>query len=307
MYFVSDSSLWNHEFLKNDIFGHIGETKDVLYKNKDHLLNIGFWNHIMTKKPHLAGNCIFHFCIGKRKHFNKNRTVNIDMLKDVIKLLNPKTIIYCGDEHFDYPELNEFGNLTTLFLREYNNPEYTLTNNTNIIPIGYNNGLGENTQVCLKPCTQREYIWSFIGEKKVFEGDILNPNEISFFKKFEYGHLGPCEKQDIRMTYNECIFVPITRKKNRIDSSAIYNVLSCGAIPVIVGTQDEFKEAFGYFLGTTCIPPWVHGDSWESVTEACKTILDDKEMLTQIQKNCIIWWQNILSIYRCVLDPLWEE
>ena len=150
------------------------------------------------------------------------------------------------------------------------------------------------------PCTQRKYHWSFTDEKSLLDVSLVEE------ESFKLGHLGPCEKKDIRKIYNECIFVPIVRKKG-LDCPEIYDALSCGAIPIVVSSQEEYKVAFGKFLGTSCVPPWVHGENWDDVVETCTTVLQNEEMLTQLQKNCIVWWQNILSIYRSVINPLWEE
>jgi hypothetical protein len=125
-------------------------------------------------------------------------------------------------------------------------------------------------------------------------------------ESLKVGHLGVCEKKEYRKIYNDCIFVPIIRKKG-VDCSDLYDALSCGAIPIVVGSQEEYKVAFGKFLGTSCVPPWVHGETWNDVVDTCTTLLQNEEMLTQLQKNCIVWWQNILSIYRSVINPLWEE
>ena len=301
MYFVSDVGLWNHEFLKKEVLGHVipeNEGKGIYYKNKEHLLNIGFWNHILTKKPEVFGNCLFHFCVGKKKMFNKKRETNIEVVKEVVKILNPRCIVFCGDENLDLDELNELGDQTTLFLREYNKTQYTLTNNTRIVPVGYSNGLGPVESIT--PCTQRKYHWSFTDEKSLLDVALVEEESLNV------GHLGPCEKKDIRKIYNECIFVPIVRKKG-LDCPEIYDALSCGAIPIVVSSQEEYKVAFGKFLGTSCVPPWVHGENWDDVVETCTTVLQNEEMLTQLQKNCIVWWQNILSIYRSVINPLWEE
>ena len=300
MYFVSDIDLWNHEFLKKEVLGHVveeNEGKGIYYKNKDHLLNVGFWNHVLTKKPEVFGNCLFHFSVGKKKIFNKDKERNIEILKEVVTILNPRCIVFCGDENLDLNELNVLGNQTTLFLREYYNTEYTITNNTHIVPIGYGNGLGLVESIT--PCTQRKYHWSFTEEKSLLDVALVEE------ESFKFGHIGPCEKKEIRKIYNESIFVPIIRKKG-LDCSDIYDALSCGSIPVVVGSQEEYKIAFGHILGTSCVPPWVHGETWDDVVDTCTTVLQNEEMLVQLQKNCIIWWQNILSIYRTVINPLWE-
>lgn len=303
MYFVSDVSLWNNDFLRREIMGYIGkddmgEVKAVYYKNKEHLLNIGFWNHVVNKKPEVFGNCVFHFCIGKKKLFHKKRETNIEIIKEVVKILNPRCIVFCGDENLDLDELNDLGNRTTLFLREYNKPEYTLTNNSFIIPVGYSNGIGPIESI--KPCTQRKFHWSFGNDVALLDAALLTDEHLT------RGHIGTCEKGELKDIYNDSIFVPVVSKKG-LDCTAIYDALACGAIPIIVGGDADYKLAFGNFLGTNCIPPWVHGETWEDVLNTCRVVLDDEEMLTQLQKNCIIWWQNILSIYRSVIHKLWEE
>lgn len=298
MYFVSDPALWNHEFLKTEILSYIDDGhRNIYYKNKDHLLNIGFWNHVLTKKPEVSGNCIFHFSIGKRKLFCRKREANIEILKEVVKLLNPKCILFCGDEHRDFPEIDDFANHTTLFLREH--AKQGLTNNTQIVPVGYSNEIGH--VMSIKPCTQRNYHWSYTNPREDLDDALLSTDVL------HSGHVGEAEKSETRHIYNESVFVPVVNKNRVLDSYTIYNALSSGAIPIVVGSSEEYREAFGNFLGTSCIPPWVHGETWEDVINTCKVVLDDEEMLTQLQKNCIIWWQNILSIYRTVLNPLWEE
>lgn len=299
MYFVTDTLLWNYDFIKHEILDYIGETKDVVYKNKDHLLNVGYWNHILAKKPQISGNCIFHFSIGKRKIFNKNRESNMDTLVEVVKLLNPKAIIFCGDDQFEFTELNErLGDLTPLFMREHH---CSSGRPMTIIPVGYHNGLGKG--LTLKPSSDRKHVWSIVCDTKQLESESLHVMRT----ELDAGHVGPCMAEDARRIYNESIFVPVKRKKYAFDCSMIYDALSCGAIPIVVASQEDYKDHFGHFLGTDCIPPWVYNETWEGAAMVCKVIVDDPELLSEVQKNCIVWWQNILSIYRTVLDPLWEQ
>ena len=70
-----------------------------------------------------------------------------------------------------------------------------------------------------------------------------------------------------------------------------------GAIPVVVGSQDEIEITFKYEEN----PPWIFAKTWEDALQQCKSILG-----SNIDNSLVMnWWnQRIQKIKSKINDVL---
>jgi hypothetical protein len=102
--------------------------------------------------------------------------------------------------------------------------------------------------------------------------------------------------------YNNSVFVPSPRGQNVLDCFRLYETIFSGAIPVVAGNADDINSCF-YYGGNK--PPFVYCKSWGEAVTTCKKLLEDKNQLEKIQKECYIWLKSqIESIQSRILDVL---
>jgi len=104
----------------------------------------------------------------------------------------------------------------------------------------------------LVPVAERTLDWAFIGSMKSDRHEMCT----MFDRYFKNGHctvgnnswdatnqiIKPC---DMAAIYRKTIFVPIGRGFVTLDCFRCYEALLCGAIPIIVGPEDEINKLIG--------------------------------------------------------------
>ena len=109
--------------------------------------------------------------------------------------------------------------------------------------------------------------------------------------------------------YANSIFVPNGRGNVVLDCFRLYEATLTGAIPVVVGSWSEVREAF-YFDGD--IPPWIFEETWEAAAARCTDLSANVEALQQIQEEQLKWWsRQILTarkrIWRAIIEDTGEK
>ena len=102
---------------------------------------------------------------------------------------------------------------------------------------------------------EREYNSSFIGANKSDRGqmkDVLNKHMLRTNIKFVGNNWNindlSYSPRDMFDIYNNSIFVVNGRGNSNLDCYRIYEAIVAGAIPVIVGKQEEINITFTHFL-----------------------------------------------------------
>jgi hypothetical protein len=102
--------------------------------------------------------------------------------------------------------------------------------------------------------------------------------------------------------YNNSVFVPSPRGQNVLDCFRLYEAIFCGAIPIVSGNIDEVNSCF-YYGGNK--PPFIFCKSWGEAVVTCKKLLEDKDKLEEIQKECHSWLKSqIESIQSRIINIL---
>ena len=260
MNYVFETGLWETDFLLNEIL----PKANVEYINTSHLENTQY------KCEVFAFSCRVH---------------NFSSIKSTIQRLRPKIIIMLSDEfHQDNNSIyNELGNECELFLRQYHHSGYKYTSNTLHIPLGYTNG-------CKVFEENKNLKWSFFGSIKTDREEM-----ISKFRKLNPYLIGnSLPKELMCKIYSKSIFVPCGRGNSSLDCFRLYETSMNGAVPVVVGSQEEIESTFKYEEN----PPWVFVESWSEAVEKCADIVVDS-------KDVVRWWNNrIKKIKTKILEVL---
>ena len=87
--------------------------------------------------------------------------------------------------------------------------------------------------------------------------------------------------------YSQSVFVPCGRGNSSLDCFRLYEASMNGAIPVLVGSNDEIKSTFKYEEN----PPWIFAKTWSEAVEKC--------MNTKINsQNVLEWWNTRIEKIR---------
>ena len=233
---------------------------------------------------------------------------------DMIEYLKPNIVIHGGDEWGNRSEYQELHKHTDLLLRHHYHDHYS-HENCEYIPLGYMHGMLESNylDIPLKPPTARKYDWSFVGVTKLSRSEMIHNmmsidshyvysiggkgygeiennivlndiNTLAYTNGKGYKHKASQEMRDI---YRESIFVPNGKGNIVIDCLRLYEASACGAIPVVVGTQQDFKV-----LCKEENPPWLFYNNWPQAVTELKKLLQNKHALNERSSNVTKWWKQ---------------
>ena len=290
-YIIYDNTAsWEKQFIFQDILkikfdnnsNVICSNNNLSYKNIENWKNIKDINNIIN-------NNIFIF---------SSNTSSLNDILNMVKLLKPNIIIHFSDESGTKNEYQILSKYTKLLLRQYFHSTYNHYNNIKYLSLGYMDKMFENNylSIKLKSPKDRKYIWSFIGNLKQDRREM-----ISYMKNIKNNYTGRTDCTSMRDIYRESIFVPNGRGWFKLDCFRLYEATICGAIPIIVGSFEEYSTTFSQEEN----PPWLRYDSWEEAHNSCLELLKDMNKLETMSKNCVQWWnKRINNIHNLILDNI---
>jgi len=233
--------------------------------------------------------------------FNTRTTFNNILI--LIKRITPLILCFMSDELGGINERYiKLANYTKLFLYQYHHPTYSYSDNCFQLPLGYVSSFLDNS-LTLKPLNSRKYNASFVGQ---FKKDIKEMLEImdkldKFNNKstkflvtntiWDINKLS-INPKDMYKLYSETIFVPIGRENISLNCFRIYEALVAGAIPIIVGSENEIKTTFYY---NNRLPPFIYCNSWKNALIKCKRLLKNSKKLNKLQEDIQIWWKDYID------------
>lgn len=280
-------SAWEYQFISNDFLSDI-QNLEIELINKDNFKSL-------SQRKDIINNNILAI----------NVIIDVNTIVEVVKNIKPLIIIYLSDEHGCVPESTILDKYAKLVFRQYNFASFTYSDNNYQIPLGYAENFlrgKKHSDITVKKVEEREFNCSFIGSLKsdridmvsMFNKHMEKTNIIFVDNTWNIDNLpySPSECFDI---YNNSIFVVSGRGNSSLDCFRIYEGILSGAIPVIVGSQDEIKVTFNY--GNN-IPPLLYFDNWESAAIKCNELLTDIPKLQDIQTNLITWYNDIIFHYK---------
>jgi hypothetical protein len=290
MYILYDAaSSWETDYIRNDILAGIfarPDTRAFLLSTAE----LASLRDVASEHP-LVGNC----CIV----FTSNHISSADIIA-VAKTCRPHAIIHLSDEWGLHPEYLELAELTPIYMRQYAHAGYSTymhaaehaAEHTAVprqIPLGYMQGMlgGQPSTTVIatqkKPATRR-YTWSFVGELKQDRTEMLR----TFLRELPTGHVTRGKTpQEMFAIYQDSLFVISGRGNASLDCFRLYEATIAGAIPVVVGTEEELAATFHYGGDR---PPFLYATTWDDATRKCKEVLYDISRAEKIQDALRTWW-----------------
>ena len=232
------------------------------------------------------------FCFGSNK-------MSPEGAEDLVGFFKPKLIFHLSDEwgkNPDYLKLSE----NCLYFRQYYHPNYDYPDTNNIIhiPLGYMKGMMEKDweSVPLKNSSDRKYKWSFIGDVRNCRDRKKMKEVMSSIEPYYHGML---DKQEMREIYRNSVFVCNGMGRKQVDCFRLYEATICGAIPIVVCSQEEYDNRFKHMDS----PPWLRFDSWEEARDGCQDLIDNHmDKLNKMHLELRDWWNNIINKIRSRVD-----
>jgi len=287
-----ENCTWETDYFQYDIF-HGMEDLTMEY------INIKTTNNLEYDST-IKNNCILVV----------NDSWPYDHLEKVVKQIKPVILFHLSDEIGTIPKWLSLSKYTKMLFRQYNHKNYHITQYENVvqIPLGYMKNMLHQTcsldfeSISIK---ERKYIWSFVGNMKSDRKEMCDTFK-NTFQKDSYccivNNSMPSDK--IMDVYKNTIFVPSGRGNVTLDCFRLYEACIMGAIPVVVGQEEEIKHVF-YYNGDQ--PPFLFSDTWESAAIKCKALLENPEKLQEMQNENQLWWKRQIANIQNKIKKILEE
>jgi FkbM family methyltransferase len=271
-------STWEYDIFTNDFF------PERLFKRE--IIQYKELNNI--SKKNVNTKTIFVFQPQEEK----------DKIKDAVQKLKPDICFLLGDECGNNPAVISILKDVSLVFHQYNN-KYNYTSNHFQIPLGYVSGfINENMDI--KSIKERTLNASFVGQIKSDRIIMLqcfssmpNVRLIPTNTNWEHIEKNKVSPFEINQLYGNAIFVPIGRGNMSLDCFRLYECIVSGAIPVVVGNDEEINHTF-YFNGN--IPKMITASNWVNAFHKCQELLNKKDYLQEIQRENLLWWNSQIKI-----------
>lgn len=293
---------WEYTYIKNEILNNDNKFSYFKYNNFNEILEYNFSNQNK-----------FIFIFSTNMITNK---LIYDIILKIFTQLSPLIIISLSDEFGNHKYLNDLTKNAKLYLHCYNHMNYIYNSNSYHIPLGYicnylsENHKFESIQNKLFSIDNRNIDCSFVGEIKsdrqhmldIFNNSKLKCNFVN--GKNSWNEMNQIIKpNNLFDIYNNSIFVLIGRGNISLNCFRIYEAITAGAIPLLVGEKTEIINTFN-FNGDK--PYLIYDNTWELVLNKCLLLLNNKQMLQQIQKININWWINKVKYINNLVEKALE-
>jgi len=281
---------WELDYLKNEILCDV-ENLEIEFFKKDTFKNF-------LKRTDIIENNILAI----------NAICDIKDIIEVVKYTKPIAIFYLSDEKGDNSKMIDLEKYTKLLFRQYNFNHYNYSKNNYQIPLGYSNSFLKGMPAIStkrRKMNERRFNASFIGAKKsdrlhmsnVFKEKMTKTNINFVENKWDITKL-PYSPQDCFDIYNKSIFVICGRGNSSLDCFRVYEAIVAGAIPIVVGPNQEINVTFKY---NNKKPPIIYANNWESAVDKCNSLLNNPNKLQDMQNELLKWWTTEINSYKELL------
>lgn len=267
-------------------------------------MTIFFSEHSKWEKDFITNELLAGINLENKNVLVINHATDIEKVRDLVDTYDPHIVFHLSDEHGSRPEWLTLFSRAKYVFRQYNHAHYNYPANSFQIPLGYATGY-KNYKSSMKPIVERMYSAAFIGELKSDRFDMLTEFERNmdkstlFFRettnKWELTKLkfSPSATNEV---YSDAIFVPIGRGNESLDCFRLYEAIVSGAIPVIVGRENEINVTFRYH---GYMPSFIYSPDWDEASKVCRELMKNKTTTLQnIQNYNNEWWKVQIQIIR---------
>ena len=290
-----ENSEWEMDYITTHVLGNI-ETRKEMFTRETFI-------SLRNRADELRENNILVL----------NSVCYANEILDVVQQIRPKILFYLSDETGDEPHMTEYASYATLVLYNHTHRHYTYRGNMFHLPLGYAKGYllkdpgASSALQCsyachfarLRPIYDREYECAFVGDMKSDRAHMLDVFSREMPRcRFEVVRNNwkldamPFSPEQCFQIYANSVFVLCGRGNYKLDCFRIYEAIVSGAIPVLVGGEDEIRHTF-YYDGD--ILPLVYAESWEHAARVCRELLDSPEKIHKTQTDLLNWWEAIHS------------
>jgi hypothetical protein len=140
------------------------------------------------------------------------------------------------------------------------------------LPLGFGKGQWDDIERTATSMNfnERKHTWAFVGQMKSDRAEMLG--HFSRVDGSYPSHSAP--RNELMKVYGDAWFVPAARGWSVLDVFRIYEALYAGAIPVVVGSDDEINQTFSY-LGDELRALIVFAPSWDVAANEVNAMLKD--------------------------------
>ena len=289
--FYLKNSSWEISFFVNDIFNGL-VTETVFFNENDPLFfdsdDIG--NNILVV----------------------NDSYSFEKVEKIVKEIKPLMIFHLSDETGACGHWACLAEHTKYYFRQYSHNVLKKYSNAFQFTLGYGPNYLNQSSIdmidsgVIKSVRERSIDWAFVGTIKSDRSEMCS----KFAKVFKNGKCLtgnnpwevsklPVKPSDMADIYRDAIFAPMGRGNISLDCFRVYEAIVCGAIPVIVGTNEEINRTFWY---SGDVPIFVCSDTWDEAVKKCSNLVVDD--LETIQKTNFNWWKRLINGYRDIIRDL---
>lgn len=223
--------------------------------------------------------------------------VSKEQIELFLKYYKPKVVLFFGDEFSgEKDKLMYIANKVPLVYTQYNFNKYNYPDNVKTLPVGFHNW-DTNISKNLKPVSERELTWSFIGSITQWKPERQEiPNVLADIKPNFFGSTNGEENQKI---FEDSKFVICPKGNVDTEASRQWTATRYGALPILIVTDQKFKEAYGRLPLT---PPWLKADNLEKAKKIILKMKDNNKELDKMQKANFEWYEKTKKIIREDVD-----
>lgn len=282
-YGVSSKGL-NHDYIVNDILKS--------YKNVEY----DFVQTGQERGLNKLYDVVVYNCSDPNRLSYWGYSPSYEQIKQAVTELRPKVVIQLADEWaIEHNEVhNLLANYCNLFLRQYRHRSQLefYPDNLEAIPLGYLNGYIRDTSL-IKPSSDRRYMWSWVGRLKLDRAEMLT----KFWAMWNNLVITNSDitQAELYKIYSDSVFVPGGRGNSSLDCWRLCEATVAGAIPVVVGSEEEIDHTFRFFDN---LPPWVYAQDWDSAVRKCQEVQFNPDRLNEMQANNVNWWERTMGSIR---------
>jgi hypothetical protein len=245
-----------------------------------------------------------------------NDSYSFEKVEKLVKKIKPLMIFHLSDETGSHGHWASLSQHTKYYFRHHYHNELKKYPNAFQFPLGYGPGYLKSNSIdiinngSIKSIRERSLEWAFVGTIKYdrhemcskFGGVFKNGRCITGNNPWDEDTsklvVHPSDMADI---YRDAIFAPNGRGNISLDCFRVYEAIVCGAIPVVIGTDEEINRTFWY---GGHVPIFVRGSNWDEAVYKCRELMEHMDDLETIQKTNLNWWKQLIGGYRDMIHDL---
>lgn len=213
----------------------------------------------------------------------------------------PTLLIHLGDEWGKTPPGEYYNRIVGedgLVLRQYYHRHYKLESRPVVltVPLGYSAVSPFSANSCEASrsallLTRRDNDWAFIGMMYKHREEMIH--QLSHWFRFRNYYFwpprglvyAPVRATKMLEVYRNSVFVPVGRGQVSLDCFRIYEAIISGAIPVVVGPEEEVSSTFAEHRDI----PMVVASNWSAAASRMSKLLGSPDELRALQRKLPKW------------------